>query len=76
MNRLVTIVGLAIFLVGLFLLGLSDTRISIADTGIPDNELTASQTEASNSSATAPIIVTMYAADDEQPSHWIWKVVK
>ena len=42
------------------LLGLSDTDISVADTSIPDNEVTSS---ISNSSASATI--TMYASPDE-----------
>jgi len=46
----------AILLVGLVLLGLSDTNITIADTSIPDNKMTTSQTEASNSSAIAMIM--------------------
>ena len=40
MKRLVTIVNLAILLVKLVLLGLSDTYISVADVSIPDNEAT------------------------------------
>ena len=57
MKRLVTVVTIAILLVGLVLLGSSDTRISIADTSIPDNEVTSS---VSNSSASATIVITMY----------------
>jgi len=60
-KRLVTVVTLAILLVGLVLLGLSDTRISIADTSIPENYGTSSITKASNSSASATITITMYA---------------
>jgi hypothetical protein len=37
----------------------SDTRTSLADSHIPDNEITASQTAASNSSASATITITM-----------------
>ena len=51
MNRLVAIVALAILIVGLVLSGLNDTRIAIADTSIPDYEVTASESEASNSSS-------------------------
>lgn len=65
MKRLATVVTLAILLVGLVLLGSSDTGISIADTSIPVGELTTSQTEASNSSASATITITMYAVADE-----------
>lgn len=46
---------------GLILLRLSDTAISIADTGIPDNDVTSSMSKASNSSASATITITMYA---------------
>ena len=42
MKRLATVVTLAILLIGLVLLGLSDTRISFADTSVPDNEITTS----------------------------------
>ena len=42
MKRLVTVVTLAILLVGLVLLGLSDTDIPVDDTSIPDNEVTSS----------------------------------
>ena len=65
MMRLVTIVTLAILVVGLALSGLIDTRIAVADSNIPDNEITTSETEASNSSANAVITITMYAVTDE-----------
>ena len=38
---------------------------SLADTSIPDNEITNSQIEVSNSSASATITITMYAVADE-----------
>jgi hypothetical protein len=41
----------------------SDT--SPMDSGIPDNEITTSQTQASNSSTSATITITMYAVADE-----------
>jgi hypothetical protein len=50
-TRLVSVVTLAILLIGLILLGLGDTDISAADTSIPDNKITTSQTEARNSCA-------------------------
>ena len=56
MKRLVTVVTLAILLVGLVLLGLSDTDISVADTVVPNNEATSS---IGNSSASATITITM-----------------
>ena len=40
----------AILLIRLVLLGISDIRISIADTSIPDDEVTSSGSKASNSS--------------------------
>lgn len=44
--------------------GLSDTSISTADTGVPNNEATSSISKASNSSASATITITMYAVAD------------
>jgi hypothetical protein len=60
------LVTLAILLAGLILLGLSDTSISIADTGIPDNE--AASNEPDNSSATATITITMYSVASQWAS--------
>lgn len=65
MKRLFSLVTLAIMLVGVVLLGLSDTSISIADTGVPDNKATSSISKASNSSASATITITMYTGDNE-----------
>ena len=66
MNRLVTVVTLAILLVGLVLLGLNDTNITVADTSIPDNEVTSSISKASNNaSATATITITMTGIPNE-----------
>jgi len=64
-NRLVTVVTLAILLVGLILIGSSDRHISVADNSVPDDEIIASQTEASNSSASATITITMAGVLDE-----------
>ncbi len=64
MKSLVTVVTLAILLVGLVLLGLNDTRIAIADTSIPDNEVTGSVSKTGNSSASATITITMYTLPD------------
>lgn len=61
MKSLVTVVILAILLGGLVLLGSGDTDISVADTSIPDNEVSSSIS--SNSSAGATI--TMTGAIDE-----------
>lgn len=65
MKKLVIVAIITILLVGSVLLGLGDTRISIADTNIHDNEVTSSTSKASTSSASATITITMYAADDE-----------
>jgi len=62
-KRLIPSIALVVILAGLPVLVVSDT--SPADSNIPDNEITTSQTEASNSSATAPITITMYTGDDE-----------
>ena len=59
MKRLVTIVSLAILIVGLVLSGLNDTRIAIADTSVPDDEVISSINKTSNSSASATITITM-----------------
>ena len=56
-KRLVTVVTLAILPVGLVLLGLSDTDISVAGSNIPDNEVTFNG--ANNASATTTITITM-----------------
>jgi hypothetical protein len=64
-KSLVTVVAPAILLVGLVLLGLSDTRISIADTSVPNNEVTGTISKAGNSSASATIMITMHAVADE-----------
>ena len=65
MKTLVTIVAIAILLIGLVLLGLSDTRISIADTTVPNNALASRISEASNSSARATITIMMYTLPNE-----------
>jgi len=50
---------------GVSLARASDTCIFIADTGVPDNEATSSISTASNSSASATIMITMYTVADE-----------
>ena len=62
------LVILAIILAGLILLGLSDTSISIADTGVLTSEATSSVSKANNFSASATITITMYAVADERLS--------
>ena len=65
MKRLVTIVVLAILIIGLALSGLNDTRIARADTSIPDDEVTSSASKSSNSSASATITIMKYSVADE-----------
>ena len=65
MKGLVIVISLAILLVGVALIGLGDTHISVADTSIPDNKITTSQTEARNSSAIAIIMIAWTTASDE-----------
>jgi len=50
---------LIVILVGLFLSGLGDTAISVADTSIPGVEVNSSVSKASNSSASGTITITM-----------------
>ena len=63
MKMMFTVVTLAILLIGLVLLGIGDTRFAIADTSVPNDEVTSS--EANNTSATATITIRMYAMADE-----------
>ena len=65
MKRPIFLVILAILLAGSVLLGLSDTDISVADTDVPNNEVTSSVSKASNSSASATITITMTGVIDE-----------
>lgn len=69
MKRPVVLVTLAVVLLGVFLLGISDTSASVANTGIPDantsNVLTEAERSGSNSSATATITITMTTASNE-----------
>jgi len=65
-KRLAVLIALAVLLGGLVLLGSSDTVISIADTDIPDHEVTGSinTTDNSDSSSTS-IVITMYTLPDK-----------
>jgi hypothetical protein len=63
-KRLVTVVTLAVVLVGIVLFGSNDKDISVADTSVPSNETTINQTQTSNSSASAGITITMYTGDE------------
>ena len=64
-NRTFLVIILASLLVGLVLLGLSDTRISIADTTVPNDGVASRVSKASNSSTSATITITMYATPHE-----------
>lgn len=62
MKRLILLIALVVLVMILAKLPasvMSDTNASLTDSNIPDNELTASQTKASNSSASATITITM-----------------
>ena len=63
MKRLMLLIVLVVILAGVPVLVVSDT--SPVDSNIPDNETASSQTEASNSSASTTITITMYAVADE-----------
>ena len=65
MKRLIPLIALVVILAGLPVLVVSDTGASLTDSNIPDNEITTHQTEASNSSASGTITITMYAVNDE-----------
>jgi len=57
-KRLILLITLVVTLVALVV---SDVDTFLADSNIPDNEITTSQIEASNSSKSATITITMYA---------------
>ena len=60
---LIALIMLVMILAKLPVSVVSDT--SLADSNIPDDEITTTQTEASNSSASAAITITMYAVAGE-----------
>ena len=77
MKRWFTLIILAALVLGLVVLGIAETPTSVADTEAPDDEeliskvveigdaITSSLSEASDSSATACIAITMYTESDE-----------
>ena len=68
MRRLILLIALVVLVVILARSPasvVSDTGASLADTNIPDNEVTSSVSKASNSSASATITITMYTVADE-----------
>jgi len=64
-KRLVTVVNLAILPVRLVLFDLTDTDISVADTSIPNDEVTSRVSKVSNSSASTTITITVTGILDE-----------
>jgi hypothetical protein len=54
-----------IMVVALLMLGISDTKASIADSSIPDKGITSNLSEANNSSATATITITWTTAPSD-----------
>ena len=64
-KRLIPLIALVVILAGIPVLVVSDTGASPTDSNIPDNEITTSQTEASNSSASGTITITMTGVIDE-----------
>ena len=67
MKRLILLIALVVLvmmLAGLPASAVPDTDASLADTGIPDNEVSSIVSKASNSSASATITITMYTAAD------------
>ena len=68
MKRLILFVALVVLvmiLVGPSASVVSNTDYSIADSNMPHNKITTSQSKASNSSASATITITMYTVGDE-----------
>ena len=59
------LVILAIILAGLVLFGWSDAAISVADTATFNNKVTDGASQASNSSASATIAITMTGIADQ-----------
>jgi hypothetical protein len=68
MKRLILLIALIVLvtvLAGSSASAVPDTEISLSASNIPETETIFSQTEASNSSASATITITMYAVDDD-----------
>jgi len=64
-KRLILLTGLVVILAGLSASVVSDTGASRIDSSIPDNEISSSQTEASDSSASVTITITWTTALNE-----------
>jgi len=69
MNRLATAIILAILLAGLILLGSSDTDISVADTSVPDNEVTSTLSKIINYSESGVIMIAWTTPSGEGGSN-------
>ena len=65
MKRLILLVALVVILANLSASAVSDTSTSLASGNVTESKPTVSQTEASNSSASGTITITMYAVNDE-----------
>ena len=65
MRKLVVIATLAILLAGLVMLGSQDKGVSVADTDLPDDEVAGALSEASDSSSSASIAITMRTEPDD-----------
>ena len=65
MRKLVTLVMFAALVLGLVVLGLADAPTSVADTDLPDDEVTGALSETSDSSSSASIAITMYTEPDD-----------
>jgi hypothetical protein len=68
-KRLVTIVTLAVLLVGLIIFDLTDLNISVAYTSIPNNEIASTLSKAINSSASGVIMIAWTTPSGEGGSN-------
>jgi hypothetical protein len=64
-KRLVAVATLAVLLVTSIVIGLSNKDMSVADTIVPNDEVISSVSKASNSSASAIIMITMMEITNE-----------
>ncbi len=65
MKRLVSVVIIAILLIGFILLGISDKDIAIAGPSDSSDEVTNPMSKAGTASASGTITITMYTVCDE-----------
>jgi len=64
-EKLVASVMFSVLVLGLMILGLAQPPTSVADTDLPDDEVTAVSAEAGSPSVSTGIAISMYAIDDE-----------